>query len=202
MLNFLLHFSIEEERENGFRPISHWMKLLRRNKCQNPSCGASSCAGQELLTSWNYSRLPADTRVSSVIQLFRNNSSEMLHVLNEELNTKKGMETSCRHCLNDAPTVHYFPGGPPPVVFYALQGLHAPEPSRISTIPRVQIIQDVSYDLFAVSLHSGSHITCVMFDNNHEVLYNGLQSSYTNLAKTDPNPKHQPIVCAWLIQAD
>jgi hypothetical protein len=173
------------------------MRLIRRNKCNTEDCPATLGSTDDRISSWDdVNNLAIDSSVRNLIEVYRSNAEDVLEVINSTISDKR-METICNYCKTPSETTHYFPEGPPPMIFYALQGIGASNCDTDETIPKVQTIQGSKYDLFAVSVHTGAHIYACIYDDRDSFVYDGLRSGFI----AQSSPEKRPVVGVWLVKS-
>jgi hypothetical protein len=173
------------------------MRIIRRSKCNNSYCGAYR-TDDDAIISWDQvDDLHVDSTIRNLLEIFRTNSEAFLKALNEPIIGRNSMESICPQCHQDTVTTHYFPGGPPPVIFYSLNGLRTPDNDTDETIPMKQVVQGVQYDVYSITIHTGTHIYAIVYHDGQVIKYDGLQVHY----KSQKGFEKKPVVGVWLLKS-
>jgi hypothetical protein len=94
-------------------------------------------------------------------------------------------------------TTHYFPGGPPLVIFYSLNRLGTPDHYTDETIPMQQIVQGVQYDVYSITIYTGTHTYAIVYHDGQVIKYDRLQVHY----KSQKGFEQKPVVGVWLLKS-
>jgi hypothetical protein len=78
-------YLIEEERANAFGPIRHWMRIVRRAKCNNSYCGVYRTE-DDAIASWDQvDDLHVDSTIRNLLEIYHTTSEAFLKALNEPI---------------------------------------------------------------------------------------------------------------------
>jgi len=173
------------------------MKVFRKKKCSNSTCCAFRTNGSTVFYE-DISNLPLDTDEFSLLRIYRSNINELLEILNNGIFGTESMDTVCSYCRGITETSFYFPEGPPPLLFFALQGVGAVNADKDNTLLKNYSVQGIDYEVFAYSVHTGQHIFAVFYDESGKCVYDDLQDGFRSHTSSIPHP----IVSIWLIRVD
>jgi len=136
--------------------------------------------------------LPLDTDIRDIHQYYLVRPAELIKVINNKEPSLVQRDNICDFCKEKTLTTFHFPGGPPALLFFPVQGLEAriygveDLADKEETLPPSIKFHGFDYDEVAFTMHTAmlgpkydqaaQHIVAVLFDGNEKLFYDGLRT--------------------------